>query len=265
MLLREIFESMGLPDGMDYLDKFYIDIDLDRNGLVTHDEFRNAILLKEIGSVKFVAEYILAWRGGSSQEKLDQVFGYLDRDKDGILTLEEIQVAFGENGNIYGKRFGNKDLQTIFHQVDTNNDGIVSKEDLWDKFSVLDNHALHSFHLTYLVASDLKFDEIDLDADHSSIIKIFYTVDTDSNGFISFGEFQTFCLDINKFDFVDKNLSMESVMTGFGAFDTNGDEKITWSEFLYGFQQNQKLAVVDAFLTISHDARRELSFREQFA
>jgi Ca2+-binding EF-hand superfamily protein len=263
--LREIFESLGHSDKIDHLDKFYIDIDQDRDGLISHDEFRNAIFLKEIPSIKFSADYILAWKGLDSKMKLDIMFGTLDQDKDGILTTKEVQESSGAYKEVYSKNTGAVDLQTILDGVDQDNDGIVTKVELWDKISVLDDHALHIFHINYLVAAGWKLNEVDLDADHSSIIKIFYTVDTDSNGFISFGEFRTFCLDINKFDFVDEVLSMESVMTGFGAFDTNGDEKITWSEFLYGFQQNQKLAVIDAFLTISHDARRELSFKEKLA
>jgi Ca2+-binding EF-hand superfamily protein len=193
------------------------------------------------------------------------VFRYLDQDNNGILTTKEVQGAFEAHKDLYGKRPGAVDLKTILDGVDQDNDGIVTKSELWEKFSVMDHHALTSFHMNYLVASGLKLNDIDFDADHSSIIKIFYTVDTDGNGFITFKEFRTFCLDINQFDFVDKDLSLDSVITGFQAFDTNGDEKIVWSEFLYGFQQNQKLAVVDAFLTISHDARRELSYKEQFA
>jgi Ca2+-binding EF-hand superfamily protein len=166
---------------------------------------------------------------------------------------------------MYQKRPGAVDLQIIFDGVDKDYDGVVTRSELWEKTSVLDDHVLHNLVIKRLFGKGLKLDEIHLEADRSSIIKIFYTVDIDTNGFISIREFQTFCLDIDKFDFVDKDLSMESVMTGFGVFDTNGDQDISWSEFLNGFQQNQKLAVVDAFLTISHDARRDLSFREQFA
>ena len=259
MLLREIFESQGFPDGIDYLDKFYSDFDQDRDGLVSHDEFRNVILLKEIPSIKFVAHHILAWRGHNSQEKLDLIFSYIDRDNDGILTMKEIQVTVEANKNLYSRGQSAFDLQAFWDGVDQDKDGLVTKSELWDKFSALDSHALRSFHLNYLAASGLKINDINFDVDNSSIIKIFYTVDTDGNGFITFQEFRTFCYDINKFDFVNKDLSLESVMTGFAAFDTNRDEKIVWSEFLYGFQQNQKLDVVDAFLTISHDPRRDLS------
>jgi Ca2+-binding EF-hand superfamily protein len=221
--------------------------------------------MKEMASVKFLADYILAWKGLDSEGKLDLMFRYLDKDNDGKLTTKEIQGTFEANKDLYHKRPGYVDLQTFFDGVDQDNDGVVTRSELWEKFSALDAHALRSFHFNYLVLSGLKLNDTDLNADHSSIIKIFYTVDTDANGLITFEEFRTFCLDINKFDFIDKDLSMESVMTGFGAFDINGDEKITWFEFLYGFQQNQKLAVVDAFLTISHDPRRDLSFKEKLA
>jgi Ca2+-binding EF-hand superfamily protein len=263
--LREIFESTGLPFELDHLDKFYVELDEDKDGLISHDEFRNAILMKEMASMKFMTEYILAWKGLDSQGKLDLMFRYLDKDNDGILTTKEVQEAFEAHQDLYKERPGSIDFQTIFEGVDQDNDGIVTRSELWEKFSVLDDHALRSFHINYLVTSGLKLSDTDLDTDDNSIIKIFYTVDTDGNGFITFEEFRTFCLDINKFDFVDKDLSMASVMTGFEAFDTNNDERITWSEFLYGFQQNQKLAVVDAFLTISHDSRRDLSFREKLA
>jgi Ca2+-binding EF-hand superfamily protein len=209
--------------------------------------------------MKMAADYLLAWKGLGSQEQLDQVFTYLDQDNDGILTTKEVQAASEAHKDVYGKMAGPVDLQTMIDMVDQDNDGIVTKSELWDKFSVLDSHAIRSFHVNYLLILGLKLDKIDLDADNSSIIKIFYTVDTDGNGFITFREFRTFCHNINKFDFVDKYLSLDSVMTGFAAFDTNGDEKIIWPEFLYGFQQNQKLDVVDAFLTISHDAKIEMS------
>jgi Ca2+-binding EF-hand superfamily protein len=221
--------------------------------------------MKEMASMKFMTEYILAWKGLDSQGKLDLMFGYLDKDNDGILTTKEVQEAFEAHQDLYKERPGSVDFQTIFEGVDQDNDGIVTRSELWEKFSVLDDHALRSFHINYLVTSGLKLSDTDLDTDDNSIIKIFYTVDTDGNGVITCEEFRTFCLDINKFDFVDKNLSMASVMTGFEAFDTNGDMNITWAEFLQGFQQNQKLAVVDAFLTISHDSRRDLSFREKLA
>ena len=61
------------------------------------------------------------------REKVDDIFARFDRDEDETLSIEEIMPYFiQELGLPY------ENIETIFYDMDSNNDNYISKEELYD-------------------------------------------------------------------------------------------------------------------------------------
>merc|ERR1712151_28987 len=76
---------------------------------------------------------------GNSISIANEVFDFLDRNKDGYITLNEFQAALGDAG-VKGSKL---DFSNLFNMYDTNNDGKISFNEFHNPGKTADVEALH--------------------------------------------------------------------------------------------------------------------------
>ena len=59
---------------------------------------------------------------GGSIKKSDEIFSYMDKYKDGFVTVDELEELLAENG----VRVNNKEVMNLFEQFDRNADGRIT-------------------------------------------------------------------------------------------------------------------------------------------
>ena len=215
-------------DSSDSLKKLFSDFDRDGDGLITFGELKMAMLnfgkdvpQTELSAIfekvdrdkdqridfkefsELVAELEtkygkLRWEGSTSQN----TFESFDKDKDGLVTLEEIRLHLLDEG----KGIAEDELKDLFEKADKNGDGKIDVTEFNELLELIQGKAT----------------EIKINPD---LAKVFEQFDTDHDGLISKDEVRS------TLHAIGKDLSDSDLETCFNEADTNKDGKIDITEF----------------------------------
>jgi len=106
--------NLSKSDALNKVNAIFINIDSDKNGLISTEEFIRACISPDIFY---------------SPNYLKVAFDYFDKNSDGNVSINEMEEIFGQNSNL-GSQAKMK-LQNLFNQIDMNKDGFIS----FDEFS----------------------------------------------------------------------------------------------------------------------------------
>jgi len=215
-------------DSSGSLRKLFSDFDRDGDGLITFGELKMAMLnfgkdvpQTELSAIfekvdrnkdqridfkefsELVAELEtkygkLRWEGSTTQN----TFESFDKDKDGLVTLEEIRLHLLDEG----KGISEDELKDLFEKADKNNDGNIDVTEFNKLVELIQGKAT----------------EIKINPD---LAKVFEQFDTDHDGLISKDEVRS------TLQAIGKDLSDSDLETCFNEADTNKDGKIDITEF----------------------------------
>ena len=133
------------------------------------------------------------------KEKVDSIFRAMDVDCDGKLSRDEIKASWNEH---FGQDLGNKELETIFQQVDSDESGEID----YSEFVMATMNARNLVSEKRLEAAFRAFDrdgngqispeevKVVLGGgvlDEKAVAKIIEQVDADGDGQVNFEEFKT--------------------------------------------------------------------------
>ena len=209
------------------LKELFSDFDQDGDGLITFEELKKAMLNfgkdvpeTELSSIfekvdrnkdqridfNEFSELVVALetkygklRSGSTNQNTFEDF---DKDKDGLVTLDEIRLhLLGE-----GKGLAENDLKDLFGKADKNSDGKIDVTEFNELVELIQDNA----------------DKFKI---HPDLAKVFEQFDADHDGLISKDEVRT------TLHAIGKDLSDSDLETFFNEADTNKDEKIDITEF----------------------------------
>ena len=72
-----------------------------------------------VAVVSFINNHLSS---SEERERLDDIFHYLDKNGDGVLSMEELVNGYSK---IYGKALGEKIAKDPFDKLDVNNNGTL--------------------------------------------------------------------------------------------------------------------------------------------
>lgn len=94
-------------------------VDLDREGLAEYRSLLQRISYNEnTGSITYAST-------GAASHVISEIFGSIDRDHNGRLSVEEAERIFLRLNSRLGRRYGEDDVRQFFHTLDTNRDGYI--------------------------------------------------------------------------------------------------------------------------------------------
>ena len=214
-------------DSNSHLKKLFEDFDRDSDGLITLEELKMAMLnfgkdvpQTELSAIfekvdrnkdqridfKEFSDLVVALetkygklRAGSTYQNTFEDF---DKDKDGLVTLDEIRLhLLGE-----GKGIAENELKDLFGKADKNSDGKIDLTEFNELVELIQGKA-----------SEIKI--------NPDLAKVFEQFDADHDGLISKDEVRSTLRAIGK------DLSDYGLETCFNEADTNKDGKIDITEF----------------------------------
>ncbi|CAI0542798.1 unnamed protein product [Linum tenue] len=97
-------------------------VDSNGDGLIDFEEFK--ILCRTMGGADLEAEEIKIDSGGFGGDELRDAFEVFDRDRDGLITVEELGSVLSSLGLKEGKRM--EDCKEMIRKVDADGDGMVN-------------------------------------------------------------------------------------------------------------------------------------------
>ncbi|MCQ2821070.1 MAG: protein kinase [archaeon] len=136
-------------------------------------------------------------------EGLIEMFKSLDKNSDGLITLEELRAG-AENWPLFQNKLSLDDLIEMFNEIDVDQNGFVN--------------------FTEFISSLINYESV---LKKERLIDCFKNYDVDGNGKISFTEF------VDMIRPKDENESLK-IKNLFTKFDKNGDGDIDFEEFLEG-------------------------------
>jgi Ca2+-binding EF-hand superfamily protein len=222
-------KSMGVILSTDEAETFFMFMDLDGQGSIDYKEF--ARKLKRMGIVMRSREEELVFKlwetitqGGLT---LEQAFEVIDKDKDNLISYKDMVEAFDQ----IGLGVNPKDIAELFKAADITGDGKISSAEfiyLFKKYNKLQNDtnpsdttldwkfeimsrldkvaemkktSLDTIYAGFDADNDGKvtldeftriFKQMEVKIPRKELEKLFYSIDLNRSGFISFPEFQGF-------------------------------------------------------------------------
>jgi Ca2+-binding EF-hand superfamily protein len=229
MEFTNALKSMGIILTSDEAETFFLFMDLDGQGTVDYKEF--ARKLKRMGVVMRSREEELVFKlwetitqGGLT---LEQAFEVIDKDKDNLISYKDMVEAFDQ----IGLGVNPKDIAELFKAADITGDGKISSAEfiyLFKKYTKLQNEtnpsdtvldwkfeimsrldkvaeakktSLDTIYAGFDADNDGKvtldefnriFKQMEVKIPRKELEKLFYAIDLNRSGFISFPEFQAF-------------------------------------------------------------------------
>ncbi|MCQ2821139.1 MAG: protein kinase [archaeon] len=161
----------------------------------------NVDKFKKYAGINKLKKAVLTYRASRStnkeKEKMDKVFKEIDKNGDGMLSLEEIKSAI----NIISKETGLKisNIEAIFSQIDTDGSGVIDYNEflaasLSDNL-IKDEKAMKDAFNMFDIDGSGTIDKNEIatifksSPDDEYITKIFKKYDTNGDGVIDFSEF----------------------------------------------------------------------------
>ena len=106
--------NLSQSDSTKKVNDIFINIDSDKNGLISSEEFIRGCISPDIFY---------------STNYLKVAFDLFDKNRDGNVSINEMEEIFGQNSELGSK--AKMELQNLFNQIDVNKDGFIS----FDEFS----------------------------------------------------------------------------------------------------------------------------------
>lgn len=133
---NQIHELVGDLEGLEY-------IDLEKEGL---SEYKKQLTASIIGSAskpevdKNVSAQKTAEVKESNSKIISAIFAQIDKDYNGVLSVEEAESIFLRINSRLRKSYGEDDVKIFFKVLDTNNDGVIDIQEFKNNFNKLTNH-----------------------------------------------------------------------------------------------------------------------------
>jgi len=106
--LSKVFNALGVIIGADNVKKMIENVDSDKSGAVEFEEFVSVMKLQS--------------KSPREEAHLLAAFKMYDKNSDGFITKQELQVTMEE----CGEKLTDKEAQTMIDQADTDHDGRVN-------------------------------------------------------------------------------------------------------------------------------------------
>ena len=107
--------NLSQSDAINKINDIFINIDSDKNGLISSEEFIRGCISPDIFY---------------STNYLKVAFDYFDKNRDGNVSINEMEEIFGQNSKL-GPQAKMK-LESLFNQIDINKDGFISFDEFCD-------------------------------------------------------------------------------------------------------------------------------------
>uniref|UniRef100_A0A0G4FI08 EF-hand domain-containing protein n=1 Tax=Chromera velia CCMP2878 TaxID=1169474 RepID=A0A0G4FI08_9ALVE len=159
--------------------------------------------------------------------KISKIFEYIDRDKDGIATTDEI-LAFIEWTHDTMKE---KQKLQDFETIDTSGDGKIDKEEMIESYF-----------------GDDGADESERERARPSLVKRFDAADRNKDGFLDAEEMMVLMHPQKHDDMM--RIEIDEIME---SKDTDKDGKISKDEFLEGVDEEERQEIEDEFDQLDTD------------
>jgi Ca2+-binding EF-hand superfamily protein len=207
-LLTELNSRLGRNYGDDELQAFFDKLDINRDGRLSLDEFRQAF--NKTGSVTRPAS-------NGNQREIDEIFFKYDKDRSGFISEAEAKALLSELNGRLGRNYGEAELQAFFNKLDINRDGKLSLDEFRQAFNKTGSVARP--------ASGVNQREIN---------EIFAEYDTDRSGFISVSEAEALLLKLNAR--LGRSYGEDELKVFFNRLDVNRDGKLSIVEFRRAYE-----------------------------
>ncbi|THD24683.1 hypothetical protein D915_004709 [Fasciola hepatica] len=213
------------PSTIEGLLRLFDMLDTDENGSISHKE-----LCRELRLFGFTTDQI---------EKFQTA---LDLNGDDEITMDEYKIALGIPFEVPAiiklsapELAKNIELMSIFAKADTNRDGVISKNEL---YQMMGSSSLNSREIQHL------FSQLDLDNDGIITLgeykvalgitedtvevwrNLFEELDQDNSGEVTVDELYRI------FKGSEANVTRETVKHWIADYDRNGDGKLSYQEFM---------------------------------
>ncbi|KAF5749602.1 calcium-binding family protein [Tripterygium wilfordii] len=125
--LKESLKNLRITVSEQEVEEFMTKVDSNGDGLIDFDEFcilcdESPVLCKEGGDQK---------EGGGEEGDLKEAFDVFDKDKDGLISVEELGSVLDSLGLKEGKKI--EDCKEMIKKVDMDGDGMVN----FDEFKMM--------------------------------------------------------------------------------------------------------------------------------
>ncbi|KAJ4831055.1 hypothetical protein Tsubulata_001796 [Turnera subulata] len=117
--LRESLKNIGIFLSEKEVEDMVVKVDSNGDGLIDLDEF--CILYKAVAGDDDIGEH---QEDGAGEGDLKEAFDVFDRDKDGLISVEELGSVLSSLGLKEGRKF--EDLKEMIRKVDMDGDGMVN-------------------------------------------------------------------------------------------------------------------------------------------
>ena len=182
------FQSMGIVTNASEYEVLFMFLDLDGSGSIDYEEFIKK--LRRAGVANRSKEEEIINRLWSSITKsnltLEQAFRVFDKDNDNLITYDDMVNAM----NSLSIAVDPKTISELFRMADVTGDGKISSSEfvfIFKKYNKISYERSEDTHLDWKFDVMAKLDKVATEKDFS-IEDIFNTLDTDSDGKIGISE-----------------------------------------------------------------------------